>query len=173
MTAIGVVAVHVRSLLESQVKKCGTVGSLANILWGHHSWFPCEKTSEERVHKSKFSTTQNHYPDLDSDAPTVWHICACASDLTSRKTGGDLSGLGCFPIVRTDWPDHSHCNENFSLIKTVQPNQSNPKQYARRKWFFRKNSWKKLISFADLLVWPASSDKWRAPDPIVLFCLFR
>ena len=32
------------------------------------------------------------------------------------------------------------------LIKTIQPDQSNPKYYARKRWFFSKNSWEKPIS---------------------------
>ena len=31
------------------------------------------------------------------------------------------------------------------LIKTIQPDQSNPKYYARKRWFFSKNSWEKPI----------------------------
>ena len=38
------------------------------------------------------------------------------------------------------------------LIKTLEPYQSNPKYYARRRWFFSKNSWKKPISFLNCLV---------------------
>ena len=33
--------------------------------------------------------------------------------------------LGHFPFVRTNRPDHSSHNEDFTLIKTVQPDQSN------------------------------------------------
>ena len=32
------------------------------------------------------------------------------------------------------------------LIKTFQPDPSNPKYYARRRWFFNKNCWEKPIS---------------------------
>ena len=32
------------------------------------------------------------------------------------------------------------------LIKTFQPDPSNPKYYARRRWFFSKNCWEKPIS---------------------------
>ena len=34
------------------------------------------------------------------------------------------------------------------LIKTIQPDQSNPKYYARKRWFFNKNSWEKSISLS-------------------------
>ena len=42
-------------------------------------------------------------------------------------------------------------------IKTLQPDQSNPKYYARRRWFFSENSSQKPISFSNCLVglWPA------------------
>ena len=35
------------------------------------------------------------------------------------------------------------------LIKTIQPDQSNPKYYARKRWFFSKNSWEKPISLSN------------------------
>ena len=35
------------------------------------------------------------------------------------------------------------------FIKTIQPDQSNPEQYARKRWFFKKNSRKKPISFSN------------------------
>ena len=54
----------------------------------------------------------------------------------------------------------------FLLIKTLRPDQSNPKYYARRRWFFSKNSWKKPFLIFKLsgraMVRPASSDKWKA-----------
>ena len=44
------------------------------------------------------------------------------------------------------------------LIKTIQPDQSNPKQHAWRRWFlfFSRNPWKKSVSFTKWLVrsWP-------------------
>ena len=42
------------------------------------------------------------------------------------------------------------------LLKTFQPNQSNPKYYARRRWFFSKNSWEKPISFSKWQLHPWS-----------------
>ena len=33
------------------------------------------------------STNQKHYPDLGSDASTVWNFCACFSDVISRGGG--------------------------------------------------------------------------------------
>ena len=35
--------------------------------------------------------------------------------------------LGRFPFVTTDRPDHSRRNNNFPLLKTLQPDQSNSK----------------------------------------------
>ena len=32
------------------------------------------------------------------------------------------------------------------LIKTIQPDPSNPKYYGRRRWFFNTNCWEKPIS---------------------------
>ena len=34
------------------------------------------------------------------------------------------------------------------LIKTIQPDPSNPKYYARRRWFFSKNCWEKPITLS-------------------------
>ena len=34
------------------------------------------------------------------------------------------------------------------LIKTIQPDKSNPKYYARKRWFFSKNSGEKRISLS-------------------------
>ena len=34
---------------------------------------------------SKFSTSQKHYPDLGSNASSVWNFCAPSSDFISRK----------------------------------------------------------------------------------------
>ena len=42
------------------------------------------------------------------------------------------------------------------LKKTIQPDMSNPKQYARRRWLFSKNSWKKLIALSKWLGRPWS-----------------
>ena len=49
------------------------------------------------------------------------------------------------------------------LIKTYHPDQTNPIYYAQRRWFFSKSSWKKPVSLAKCLVWPASSYFWKAP----------
>ena len=49
------------------------------------------------------------------------------------------------------------------LIKAIQPDQSNPKQYVRRKSSFIKNSWIKPILFSKWLVRAASSDFQKAP----------
>ena len=42
------------------------------------------------------------------------------------------------------------------LIKTNHPDQSNPKYYAQRRWFFSKTSWKKPILLLKCLVRPWS-----------------
>ena len=46
------------------------------------------------------STNQKHYPDLGSDASTVWNFCACFSDTKnfSRGCGGVVAShnIGCF-----------------------------------------------------------------------------
>ena len=39
------------------------------------------KTTQIFVGWSTFSTSQNHYPDLGSDASSVWNFCACFSDV--------------------------------------------------------------------------------------------
>ena len=49
------------------------------------------------------------------------------------------------------------------FMKTNHPDQSNPKYYAQRRWFFSKTSWKKPILLLKCLVRPASSDFWKAP----------
>ena len=40
------------------------------------------------------------------------------------------------------------------LIKTIQPDPSNPKYYSRRRWFFSKNSWEKFILLSKWLLEP-------------------
>ena len=47
--------------------------------------------------------------------------------------------LGRFPFVRTGRPAHFHLD------------QSNPKHYVQRRWFFSKTSWKKPISLPKYL----------------------
>ena len=65
-------------------------------------WFPYEMTSEQRAQKfykwgdttgvwlvllvgwNFASTNQKHYPDLDSDASSVWNLCARFSNVISR-----------------------------------------------------------------------------------------
>ena len=67
-----------------------------------YGWFPHEMTSEKRVQKfhtddvwllgsasdwmkaSKFLTNQKHYPDLGSEASSVWDFCACFSDIITQ-----------------------------------------------------------------------------------------
>ena len=40
------------------------------------------------------STNHKHYPDLGSDASTVWNFCACFSDVISRVVASH--NVGCF-----------------------------------------------------------------------------
>ena len=47
-----------------------------------------------------------------------------------------------FPFVRSDRPDHSSHNENFTVNQNCQ---SDPKQQAQRKWCFNKSYWKKVF----------------------------
>ena len=65
---------------------------IADISWSEH-WIPREMTSEKRAQKfhtddafigyysdlssaSRGTTNQKHYPNLDSDASSVWNFCA-------------------------------------------------------------------------------------------------
>ena len=48
---------------------------------------------------SKFSTNQKHYPDLGSNASSVWNFCARSSDFISRKktvVASRCDDVGCF-----------------------------------------------------------------------------
>ena len=44
------------------------------------TWFPCEMTSEKRVQ----ILLMRHYPELGSEASSVWNFCARFSDVISR-----------------------------------------------------------------------------------------
>ena len=91
-------------LILSSVKK--QMRLFAFIL-RHYHWFPGEMTSQKRMQKThtddvslprsrstsddfvvpyvKFTSTyQKHYPDLGSDASSVWNFCTFFSDLISR-----------------------------------------------------------------------------------------
>ena len=78
-----------------------------------------------------------------------------------------LKNLGQFPFVRTDWPDQTVTMRTVSLlIKTIQPDQSNLKWYAQRRWVFVKLLEKdyfivKMTSPA--IIQPTSSDFWKVP----------
>ena len=79
-----------------------------------------------------------------------------------HSRGGPIQGH--FLFVRTDRPVHSHRNENFILIKTIQPDQPNPtvKIVCTKKMVFScgfsaNTLWKKPISFANWLVQQWSS----------------
>ena len=84
------------------------------------------------------------------------------------------TNLECFPFVRTDRPDHSYHNENFSC------NQNYP---ARSEWVkswivcikervFSKHSLKKLISFSNWLVrsWFSHPVLTSGNRPLLLEC---
>ena len=56
------------------------------------------------------------------------------------------------------------------LIKANHPDQSNPKYNAQRRWFFQQNLLEKTYFTAKMpgpapaMVWPASTDSWKAPS---------
>ena len=70
--------------------------------------------------------------------------------LNTLKTLFTLSRvvLGRFPRSELTGQDIPFVMRILLLIKAIQPDQSNAKQYARRKSFFIKNSWKRSISFS-------------------------
>ena len=79
-------------------------------------------------------------------------------------------GVAKFPFLKTDRPNHSLVIKTSLLIKTIQPDQSNPKQYAQR-WFLSKNSWKKPLSLSKWLVrqWfgqPPVRTQWLCKAPL-------
>jgi len=49
-----------------------------------------------------------------------------------------FAGVLQFNVSELAGQNHSRCNENFTLNKTIQPDQSSPKQYAKRRWVFGK-----------------------------------
>ena len=77
-------------------------------IWRRYQWFPRQMTSEKQAQKfhtddaslprsgycfllvvphGKFdSVNQKHYPDLGSDASSVWNFCARFSDVIWRET---------------------------------------------------------------------------------------
>ena len=80
----------------------------------------------------------------DCEHETIYLQSAFASSLICHRV---RNRAGRLPLVRTDRQAHSFCDKNFTLINTIQQNQSNPKQHARRSWFSHKlRSWKKFIS---------------------------
>ena len=49
------------------------------------------------VPRGKFdSTNQKHYPDLGSDASSVWNFCARFSDVIWRETSGSVAKCPLF-----------------------------------------------------------------------------
>ena len=57
-----------------------------------------------------------------------------------------LKGKGAFHLSELTGQTLLAVTRISLLIKTIQPDQSNPKYYARNRWFFSKNSWEKPIS---------------------------
>ena len=58
-----------------------------------------------------------------------------------------------FTMIQCLWPTIMRIS---LLIIPNQPDQSNPKHYAQRRWFFSKTSWKTPTSLPKCLVWPRS-----------------
>ena len=86
--------------------------------------------------KTKFTSpiaksTSPGLSDTTFFARSNWVFSKCEGQASSvdymyiRKVKGKV--LRCFEFVRTDWPDHSHCNAISTFFKTIQPDQSNPK----------------------------------------------
>ena len=88
-------------------------------IWRRYHWFSRQMSSEKRAQKfhtdaaslrrsgqrfglvkSNFplvTTSQKHYPDLGSDASSVWNFCACFSDVIWREKPVVASpNVGCF-----------------------------------------------------------------------------
>ena len=76
-----------------------------------------------------------------------------SSHICSTDRGHFLFVLGRFSFVKSDRPASIPIVMRISLsIRTNHPDQSNPKYYAQRRWFFSKTSWKKPISLPKCLV---------------------
>ena len=63
--------------------------------------------------------------------------------LIQLKHAGQFIGLGLLPLVRTDWPDHSCWMRISLLIKTIQPDWSNPQ--SMHDGFSAKTLWRNLF----------------------------
>ena len=82
--------------------------------------------------------------------------------------------FGRLPFVRTDGPDHFRIvvTRISLLIETIQPDQSNPKYYARRRWFLSKNRLGKASRVkmtAPAMAWPVTSDTGKTPAEYHVF----
>ena len=53
-------------------------------------------------HRLKLSTNEKHYPDLGSDASSVWNFCSCSSDVISR--GNKTKKWWCHENSKTRLP---------------------------------------------------------------------
>ena len=105
------------------------------IAWENSQWifqwyllFPREITSEDREQKFpadervvvligwKFaSDNQKHYPDLGSDASSVWNFCTCFSDVISRGNWWWCRGM---LVVFSGWRNHS-CRVIICLLSNT------------------------------------------------------
>ena len=74
---------------------------------------------------------------------------------------------GCFPFVRTDWPDHCLTSQFENIIGFFQ--EFLLKKVLLRVYYLGLDSSvsrvliKSEIIIATGMVWPVSSDKWKAP----------
>ena len=87
----------------------------------------------------------------------------CAHYFSSLLAGWITLSQGAFHLSELAGQSLPDVMRISPLIKTIQPDQSNPKQCKGRRQFLGKNLWKKPISLSKSLVRPASSDKWKAP----------
>ena len=78
----------------------------------------------------------------------------------------DASAKGAFHLSELTGQTIPVVMRILLLIKIFQPDPSNPKYHARRRWFSAKTVGKSLFhckNAAPAMVWPASSDFWKAP----------
>ena len=86
------------------------------------------------------------------------------SKFTLEAHASSVSSMGHFPSVKTDRPENSSHNDNF----TCNQNYPQRSQMAcTKEWCFNKNSWKKAFFIVKMtgpaMVRPVSSDFWKGP----------
>ena len=88
----------------------------------------------------------------------LWRVRGpCLRHRHSKPFVYSVADGGRFPFLRTDRPARVPIVMRISLlIKTNHPDQSNPKYYAQRRWFFSKTSWQNPILLPKCLVRPWS-----------------